>query len=99
VRDKVIAGNFVDAIFSPRISFLKYSQSMLTLTLERQVRLKRQRVALARRDVIKDVDVKRKGSGVTVDAHAIGIVIRSLGLFDILGVGPVNRIKCICHLN
>jgi hypothetical protein len=34
---------------------------MSTLTLERQVQLKRHRVALARRDVIRDVDVKRKG--------------------------------------
>ena len=60
------------------------SQSMSTLTLEQQVRLKRRRVALARRDVIKDGDVKRRGSGATVDARAMGIVIRSLGLFGLL---------------
>ncbi len=75
-------------------------QSMSTLTLERQVWLKRQRVALARRDVIRDVDVKR---GATVDARAMGIVIRSLGLFGLLllriyWVLLVNRIKCISHL-
>ncbi len=52
---------------------------MLTLTLEQQVRLKRRRVALARRDVIRDVDVKKRGSGATVDVHAMGIVIGSLG--------------------
>ncbi len=60
------------------------SQSMSTLTLEQQVRLKRQRVALARRDVIRDVDVKRRDSGATVDERALGIVIRSLGLFRLL---------------
>jgi hypothetical protein len=57
---------------------------MSTSTLEQQVRLKRQRVALARRDVVRDVDVKRRGSGATVDVHAMGIVIRSLGLFGLL---------------
>jgi hypothetical protein len=46
--------------------------------------LKRRRVALARRDVIRDVDVKRRGSGATVDAGAMEIVIRSLGLFRLL---------------
>jgi hypothetical protein len=51
VHDKVLAGNFLDDKVTPRISFSKY--------LEWQVRLKRQRVALARRDVIKDVDVKK----------------------------------------
>ncbi len=60
------------------------SQSMSTLTFERQVRLKRQRVAITRRDVIRDVDVQRRGSGATVDAHGMGIVIRSLGLFGLL---------------
>jgi hypothetical protein len=54
VRDKVLPGNFVDAKITPRIP----SQSMTTLTLEQQVRLKRQRVALARRDIIGDEDVK-----------------------------------------
>ena len=57
---------------------------MLTLTLEQQVRLKRRRVALARRDVIKEGDVKRRGSGATVDAHEMGVVVRSLGLFGLL---------------
>jgi hypothetical protein len=38
----------------------------------------------ARRDVIRDADVKRRGSGATVDARAMGIVIRSLGLFGLL---------------
>jgi hypothetical protein len=60
------------------------SQSTLTLTLERQVWLKWQRVALARRDVIRDLDVKRRGSGATVDAHEMGVVVRSLGLFGLL---------------
>ncbi len=78
----VLAGNFVDAKITLRISFSKYYTS--TLTLEWQVRLKRRRVALVRRDVIRDVDVKRRGSGVTVDACAMGIVIRSLGLFGLL---------------
>jgi hypothetical protein len=57
---------------------------MSTLTLEQQVQLKRRRVALARRDVIRDVDVKRRSSGAIVDAHAMEIVIRSLGLFGLL---------------
>jgi hypothetical protein len=60
------------------------SQSMLALTLEQQVQLKRQRVALARRAVIRDEDVKINGSGAAVDARAMGIVIRSLGLFGLL---------------
>jgi hypothetical protein len=55
----------------PKVHQESPSQSMLTLTLESQVRLKRQRVALARRDVIRDVDVKRRGSGATVDARAM----------------------------
>jgi hypothetical protein len=100
VHDKVLVGNFVDAKLHPEYP----SQSMLALTLERQVRLKRQRIALARRAVIRDEDVKRRGSGATVDARAMEIVIRSLGLFGllllrILGVGCVNRIECFCHLN
>jgi hypothetical protein len=57
---------------------------MSTLTLEQQVRLERKRIALARRVAIRDVDVKRRGSGATVDARAIGIVIGSLGLFGLL---------------
>jgi hypothetical protein len=68
----------------PKLHRESPSQSMSALTLERQFRLKRQRVALARRDVIRDVDVKRWGSGATVDAHAMGIVIRSLGSFGSL---------------
>ncbi len=60
------------------------SQSMSTLTLEGHIWLKRQRVAFSRSDVIKDVDVRRRGSGATVDARAMGIVIRSLGLFGLL---------------
>jgi hypothetical protein len=79
VRDKVLAGNFVDAKITPRISFPKYVDIVLRRT---SPGLKRQRVALARRDVIRDVDVKRRGSGATVDACAMGIVIRSLGLLD-----------------
>ncbi len=57
---------------------------MSTLTLEQQVRLKKQRDALARGDVIRDVDVKRRVWGATVDAPAMGIVIRSLELFGLL---------------
>ena len=57
---------------------------MSTLTLEQKVRLKEQRVPLARRDVIRDVEVKRRSSGAIVDARAMGIVIRSLGLFGLL---------------
>ncbi len=68
----------------PKLHQESPSQSMPTLTSEQQVWLKRQRVTLARRDVIRDVDVKRRGSGATVDARAIGIVIRSLGLFGLL---------------
>jgi hypothetical protein len=64
--------------------------SQSTLTLEWQVRLNRQRVALARRDVIRDVDVKRRGSGATVDVRAMGIVIRSLGLFGFVNIGLVE---------
>ena len=55
----------------PKVHQESPSQSMLTLTLESQVRLKRQRVALARRDVIENVDVKRRGSGATVNACAM----------------------------
>jgi hypothetical protein len=81
------------------------SQSMLTLTLEQQVWLKRQRVALARRDVLRDGDVKRRGSGATLDARAMGIAIRSLGLFGLLLLRiywvlvVLIKIECICHLN
>ncbi len=39
------------------------------------------------------MDVKRRGSGATVDAIWI------IALEDILGVACVNRIECICHLN
>ncbi len=68
----------------PKLHQESPSQSMSTLTLEGQVRLKRQRVIFARRDVIGDVDVKRRGTGATVDVRAMGIVIRSLGLFGLL---------------
>ena len=71
-----------------------HSKSISTLTLEPQVRLKRQRVALARRDVIRDVDVKRRGSGATVDERALGIVIRSLGLFGLLLLRITGCMSC-----
>ncbi len=70
------------------------SQSMSKLTLERQVWLKRQRVALTRRDVIRDVDVKRRGSGATVDERAMGIVIRLLGLFGLLLLRITGCMSC-----
>jgi hypothetical protein len=69
----------------PKLHQESPSQSMSILTLEQQVRLERQRIALARRVVIRDVDVKkRRGSGATVDARAMGIIIGSLGLFGLL---------------
>jgi hypothetical protein len=71
-------------LYMPKLHQESPSQSMLTLTLEQQVRLKRQRVACARRVVIRDVDVKRRGSGTTVDAGVMGIIIRSFGLFGLL---------------
>jgi hypothetical protein len=80
MRDKVLAGCFVDDKNTPRISFSKYVNIDLGTTSP----VKKARVALARRDVIRDVDVKSRGSGATVDACATGIVIRSLGLFGLL---------------
>ncbi len=70
------------------------SQSMSTLTFKWQVWLKRQRVALTRRDVIRDVDVKRRGWGATVDVRAMGIVIRSLGLFGLLLLRITRCLSC-----
>ncbi len=70
------------------------SQSIYTLTLERQVWLKSQRVALTRRDVMRDVDVKRRGSGATVDVRAMGIVIRSLRLFGLLLLRITGCLSC-----
>ncbi len=68
----------------PKLHRESPSQSMSTLTLEQQVRLEKQRIALARRVVRRDVDVKRRGSGATVDVRAMGVVIGSLGLFRLL---------------
>jgi hypothetical protein len=76
VHDKVLVGSFVDAKITPRISFSKY----VDIDLRTASPVKRRKVAL----VIRDVDVKRRGSGTTVDARAMGIVIRSLGLFGLL---------------
>jgi hypothetical protein len=46
---------------------------------------------------MRDVDIKRRGSGATVDARAMVIVVvRPLGW--IITVED-NRIECICHLN
>ncbi len=58
--------------------------------------MKKPRVALARRDVIRDVDVRRRGSGATVDARAMVIVIRPLRWSIAV---KNNRSECICHLN
>ncbi len=74
MRDKVLAGSFVNDKFTPRISFSKYVNIDLGTTSP----VKKRRVALERRDVIRDVDVRRRGSGATVDARAMGIVIRPL---------------------
>jgi hypothetical protein len=43
----------------------------------------------------RDVDIKRRGSGAAVDARAMGIVIRSLGLFGLL----LWRIKWVLVLS
>jgi hypothetical protein len=80
MRDKVLAGSFGNYKFTPRISFSKYVDIDLGTTSP----VKKQRVALVRRDVIRDVDVGRRSSGVTVNARAMEIVIRPLGLFGLL---------------
>jgi hypothetical protein len=90
--DKVLASSFVNDRATPRISFSKYVDIDLGTTSP----VKKPRVALARRDVIRDVDVRRRGSGATVDARATVIVIRPLGW--IISVEN-NRSECICHLN
>ncbi len=92
MRDKVLAGSFVDDRATPRISFSKYVNIDLGTTSP----VKKPRVALARRDVKRDVDVRRRGSGTTVDARERVIVIRPLGW--IIAVKN-NRSECICHLN
>jgi hypothetical protein len=74
MRDKVLAGSFVDDKSTSRISFSKY----VNIDLGTTSLVKKQRVALARRDVIRDVDVRRRSSGAAVDARAMGIVIRPL---------------------
>ncbi len=80
MRDKVLAGSFVDDKSTPQIFYSKYVNIDLGTTSP----VKKRRVALARRDVIMDVDVRRRGSGATVDARAMGYVIRPLGLFGLL---------------
>ncbi len=89
---KVLAGSFVDDRSTPRISFSKYVNIDLGTTSP----VKKRRVALARRDVIRDVDVRRRGSGATVDACAMVIVIRLLGWII---AAENNRNECICHVN
>ncbi len=54
MRDKVLAGSFVDDKSTPQISFSKYVDIDLGTTSP----VKNQRDALARRDVIRRVDVK-----------------------------------------
>jgi hypothetical protein len=90
--DKVLAGSFIDDTSTPQISFSKYVDINLGTTSP----VKKQRVALAGRDVISNVDVRRRGSGATVDARAMVIVIRPLGWIITV---ENNRIDCMCHLN
>ncbi len=92
MRDKVLAGCFADDKTTPQISFSKYVNIELGTTSP----VKKLKGALARRDVIRRVDVKRRGSGATVDARAMVIVIRPLGWIITV---ENNRIECICHLN
>jgi hypothetical protein len=75
-----------------KFSFSKY----VNIDLGTTSTVKKQWVALARRDIIRDVDVRRRGSGATVDAGAMGIAIRLLGWIITV---ENNRIECICHLN
>jgi hypothetical protein len=78
--DKVLEGCFVDDKSTPRISFSKYVDIDLgTTSLDKKLK-----VALARRDVIRDVDVRRRGFGATVNVCAMGIVIRPLRIFGLM---------------
>jgi hypothetical protein len=69
VRDKVLVGNFVDAKITPRISFSNYVGIDLGMTSP----VKKAKGCSCKKDVIRDEDVKRRGSSATVDARAMGL--------------------------